>query len=654
MAVNTQTADSSSEARPLEGTPGQAAALSGGSSPEQAGPLAEAGTEYTIGSLRPEIREIVANSSGPTQAFIALLNLLQAESAIIASSTRIRFGASSISEFLLDSNSIAPGKETVFKSSHQQLLQQVQSNDEAIVRTQTINNGKSLLATLAIPIPFASLEAGRGAIVVSLCAASEEVVQSLLCDYSDAICFAAAIIGHNESIGDMPKVERDLQAMSRTVDFRSARHMAFALANNLADRFGCEQTGLGLVIGNRIEVAAVSGTATFKANSPGIADMRQAMEECFDDGHTIVSQNGHPIPEYHQRPIHRQWSQNTRSAVCSVPLEVGGGIVAVVSLRRPVGEQFLVDEIQQISEAVAPFACPIDLYRKSERTLRKHCAQNLSQLGRAALKPSTKLGLMMRVVGLATVVFLLFGWLPYQPKCVARIVPANMTHMQAAFDMRLSEVRAVSGQTVKKGQVLAVFDTHELELEGHQMEAERARYEAEMRNFSNLGDTANAAIAKAKSLVFKAKLRGIENRMEKCVMTAPYDGVILEGNLNRSLGQIFAQGTPVLSIAPLNECEVELSYPESVVPYVLAAKSGSFASLAQPNKSVAFELLSIDGTATVEEGKNILHARARLLSKHDGLRPGLDGIAYTDAGWKPVLWITFHGLYDYARYHFWI
>lgn len=608
---------------------------------------------YSVGSFRREVRRLVAESSGPTQAFGYLLKLLHSERGVVASSLRIRFGASTISDFAFNKSSVSPGKEQAFKGMHDDLLQSIQS-DDAVVRTQAINQGKSLLATLAIPIPFASLEAGRGAVVVSVIAANKESVQSLLHDFTDAISFAAALLAESKSPTQAKHEDRDLHAMGRTSDFRSSTHMAFALVNNLAGRYDCEQVGLGFVKGNRIEVVAVSGMATFKANSPGIVDMRQSMEECFDDRNVIVSQSANALPEFHERPIHRQWSQNTRSAVCSMPLVIAGEMVAIVSLRRTATAPFLVDEIGNIQEAIKPFASPIHLYRKSERTLAQHVIQSARAFRKQALSPKSATGLAARVACLAVVAFLIFGFVPYQPKCTGRIVPANLTHMQASFDMRLSQVLVQPGQSVKQGDTLARFDTKVLELERSQFDAELARYEAEMRNFSNQGDTSNASISKAKAAVFKAKLRATERKIAECELKAPYDGIVLEANLSRSIGQIFPQGAAILSIAPLNEYEVELRYPESVVPYILDSQKGSFASLSQPGKSMDFELISVDGTAVVEEGKNVLKARAKLLSPHDGIRPGVDGIAKTDSGWKPVLWVVFHGVYDYARYHFWI
>ena len=219
--------------------------------------------------------------------------------------------------------------------------------------------------------------------------------------------------------------------------------------------------------------------------------------------------------------------------------------------------------------------------------------------------------------------------------------------------MRLIEKRVQAGDHVKANQVLARFDTVQFELERSQLEAERRLAEVEVRRFVQDGDAAAASLAKANVGVIDTQIAAVDDRIKRCIIRAPSDGVVIEANLSKRVGQIFPQGETILSFSPLDQWEVELQLPEYLASYVQPEQFGEFCTLARPHEKFDFQVHHVNASAQVVGDKNVFVAAASMEESRSWMRVGMEGIAKTNTGWRPVWWIAGHRLYEYARLGFW-
>jgi hypothetical protein len=150
----------------------------------------------------------------------------------------------------------------------------------------------------------------------------------------------------------------------------STREFAYSIVNTVANQLRAEQAAFGQNDEGRIRVLAVSGLADFKNNSPGVALMQQAMEECLDYEAPILQQPGADDGGKIQFSIHRRWSQGSGgSNVLSIPISDQAGVVAVVSIRRSAEKPFTQEEIAGLLQNLRPYGSALRMLHNITRPL---------------------------------------------------------------------------------------------------------------------------------------------------------------------------------------------------------------------------------------------------------------------------------------------
>ena len=471
-------------------------------------------------------------------------------------------------------------------------------------------------------------------------------------------CITARALENNKSqTPERNAADTELDLAARTSRYGSTREFAFALVNSMARRFECQQVAFGITKGTGIQLQAISGKDHFKASSPGMVDIQQAMEESLDAGRTVSYQPHGLTDKHHPRPVHQQWSASTNCAVCSFPLLVDDDCIAVVSLARDIETGFSEKDLNEIEQTVAPLSPAVEMAIRGDRSLSEHVKQSGVSVWKQIRQPKSKAGKRARFLALFAACIFLFGWAPHRPTTPCAVVPAGMTQELTPFDMRLVEAPVRSGDRVRAGQVLASFDTRELVLERGRLESQREQAEVDVRAALVKGDVATASMAKANAAVFETQLQTVLEKIERCTIRAPRDGMIVQAELDRRVGQIFPQGEKILAFAPMDSFELELHIPEYQARQIEAGQTGAFASSAGPGYDFDYTVESISGSAELINGANVFVARAKLDGQADelhSLRQGMEGFGKTHTGWRPIPWIAFHRVFNYARSCLWL
>ena len=137
-------------------------------------------------------------------------------------------------------------------------------------------------------------------------------------------------------------------------------------------------------------------------------------------------------------------------------------------------------------------------------------------------------------------------------------------------------------------------------------------------------------------------------------VVAPADGTIIDSRVEKKMGQVMAQGDPLLEFAPESGWKLLIFVPEAAAIYVDSQQEGGFASAAKPHVKVPFAIEQMDGSAEVIEEDNVFVARAVLQSSPSWMRSGMRGVARIDTVRKPVWWVVAHNVLDWTRLRFWI
>ncbi|QDV57588.1 HlyD family efflux transporter periplasmic adaptor subunit [Rosistilla oblonga] len=507
--------------------------------------------------------------------------------------------------------------------------------------------------TIGVPIRDPLQRETTGGLAVALVPRNQSDINALVAELNSLTLAAAGCIDSQPTEQKTHSNADWARVLSRVAKMGDRHEFAITLVNTLADRFVCGKAGLGLIRGKRVEVRAISGLSTLKQNSPGVADMRQVMEECFDQK-TPVFAGRHNEHEQRSLPIHRGWSEQTHSAILSVPIMLENEVLAVVTLSRAADKPFLDEDLESLTKLLEPFGPSLQLIEKSSRSIAEHVREE----GRGAVMPWLKPQSHARKAAMITAglffAWFLFGSLTYRPMCESALSPASILHMAAPIDSRIEQVLVSSGDRVTKDQVLVVLDSRELQLQRNQLLAQIASTEVAVGQAIADRKVGEAALAKADVRVLHSQLDSIENQIEQSVLRAPADGIVVAADLKKRIGEVLPQGEPLVTFAPGERWVVEIMVPDHVAPYVAQDQTGVFRAYSHPDQSIPFKIDWVGGAAQVVEGKNVFIAEAELQSQTDWMKAGMKGVGRIQAQRKAVWWVTMHGLVDYLHMKFWL
>ena len=468
----------------------------------------------------------------------------------------------------------------------------------------------------------------------------------------EALVLAAAI--KKTEAKEVDGTSGQLHALKKAASFESTREFAFSLVNLVADQYRCEQVAFAEVAGEQAKMIAISGLATFKANSPGVADIAQAAEECRDHDQTIIFQPNDDSFDQGFR-LHQQWSQATGdSCVCSLPLKHNQQIVAVISLRRDTTSPWTPEELADLDRRVGGFGPAVALVRKANASTSTLLKNSINNTLRKCLLPKSFGKKMMLGLLFLFACYFCFGSTTYAPSCKATLVPENVTQISSPFQAVLKEKHVKPGDRVSKGQLLFELKTEELKLELAEVEGELGVAQTSLRESLAEEDVTAAALFNQQVQALTARRAALISKIDRSKVYAPTDGVITQSKLESQIGQVFEIGDSMLEFASVDQWKVKVEAPDYVASYLQKEQQATFSAAARPGKKFQFEVEQLNHSAEVSDGKNVFLVKGKLNESEEWMKSGMNGFARIKTVKKPVWWVSLHRVLDYARINFWL
>lgn len=438
----------------------------------------------------------------------------------------------------------------------------------------------------------------------------------------------------------------------------TAEEMAFSITNELCQLAGAEMVAIGLVESERVHILSISGLDDVRRQSPGVVVLRAAMEECLDARTPIVHQREEgwsekPISTGHR--LHKQWHAAARGdAVASIPLGPVDRPAAILSVRRRPDRPFKPKTIDELRARVEPLVTSLWLARKAHRGLLRHAADAARAAVARLLTPghwSAKLA----VAGVALVaLWFCFGTIPFDRTVPAALRAFAPIHLAAPFDGVLASVSVIEGDRVRAGDVLCELETTDLRLQRAELLAQLSVLEREKDRATAAGQPVDARLALANQEWVQARLALLERRIERAIIRAPIDGVVVAGDLRTRVGGQLPVGEPLLTVAPSGRWTLELSVSESFVDELHEGLSGAFATFARPDEPQRFTVARVLPSARAHDQRTVFLAEAEMAAEAGWIRPGMEGLARVHLGRRPVWWAALHRIMDYLRLNLWL
>ena len=571
------------------------------------------------------------------------------------------------SEAFQDDFHVGPTDPNFWKTSLQAFLTDSLGVRHAKSKVLRAKSGDTKVAFISAPVlDDAGVTLGSVALVIA--PITETKLPERMATLEALIGLASACTSH---LGEKPRTTEkqdgtagsttsraSAAALARAADSSSDRELAFSITNELRNKLGLEQAVLGWVEGRRIRILSISGLEEVNKRTPGVQNLAAAMEECLDVGAPIAFQRSTGAEEGELQSryrLHKQWHAAVKgNAVASIPLRSGERTIAILSLCNGADRPFDREQLDGISARVEPYAQALRMARRAGRSLPRHVTDAARSTGREVLAPG-HLGrkILLGLFSLASLWFV-FGSLSYEPTVPCVVQPAQVRHLAAPFVGVLAAVYANEGDRVKRGDVLCALDRRVLDQEVSKLEAELLVLEHEKDAAMGAEKRVEVHLAEAKLQLVGAKLNIARDRVERAVIRAPFDGVVIAGDLRKRVGSSLAQGDSLFQVAPLDRWRLELEVPQSKTADLAVGLRGRFAAYANPQQSTPINITRVLGSAQDRGGRNAFIAEAEFSAHSDWLRPGMEGVAKIEFGSKPVWWICLHGMIDYLRMAFWL
>src|SRR5512146_2895202 len=387
---------------------------------------------------------------------------------------------------------------------------------------------------------------------------------------------------------------------------------ATAFTTELAAQLGCDRVTLGILDGRRIKVRAVSHSSQFEQRANLLRAVEAAMEEAVDQEEAVVYppvQPGLPVvARAHEALLH----ESEAGSAATFPLLHGEKVVGALTLERAKGYRFDVPTLE-VCQAVASVAGPIvELKREGEVSLPLHAGRSAKGLWQRLVGPENA-GLKLAIAGVAALaLFLGFATGPYRVSGNATIEGAVQRAITAPINGYVKHATLRAGDTVKKGQVIGGFDDRDLKLEQVKLASQREQYIRQYREAMANHQRAQAEIVSAQIAQSEAQLALVQEQLARTLMVAPFDGLIVSGDLSQSLGSPVERGQVLFEIAPINDYRVALQIDERDIAEVSVGQRGELTVASIPGRRFPLEVNKITPVNTAKEGRNFFRVEATL------------------------------------------
>lgn len=439
--------------------------------------------------------------------------------------------------------------------------------------------------------------------------------------------------------------------LSACLEQKSYREALISLVTELTQALNCEQVAVGEFENQHSKIVALSNSAHFDARSNFMQKIADAMDEAIEQDSLIV------YPQPYANVMQRAHQELTRKfgAGCSltIPLVNDEDFFGAITLLRREDKPFDPETVSLCQLSMSLLTPFLVLKKADERgiltKIKEAAQQSLGQIfGYENLKLKlTALGSISLIIASA------FINGDFQLTADA-VLEGNMQRVVAApIEGYIVSASVRAGDTVRKGDLMATLDDSDLKLELNKLNGQLQKYRREYREALSVNDLVKVRVISAQIDQATAEMELTQQQLQKIALTAPFDSVVIEGDLSQMLGSPVERGDMLFKIAPMEGYRIILKVDDSLISYVKPGQKGLLALSSIPDRAFDLTVEKITAVAKAEDNSNIFRVEASLDKAPELLRPGMQGIGKINADRNSLLWIGTHKLINWLRLWLW-
>ncbi|AMN41143.1 HlyD family efflux transporter periplasmic adaptor subunit [Rhodoplanes sp. Z2-YC6860] len=505
------------------------------------------------------------------------------------------------------------------------------------------------LLAIGYPVTVAGRVRGAAGLLLASDAENPQVVIDRIawgCGWIEALLRRRTV-----SLGD--RIGTVVELLATGLHHNRFQEAATAVATELAGVFGCERVSIGFRNKNHVKLSALSNSAAFGKRANLVRALELAMDESIDQQTIIVipAVEGQELVVRAHQALSREHGQNT---ICTVPLTENNRVLGAITLERPTDKPFDPPSIQ-LCEHIGVLLGPVlELKRKEDRWIGRKVLDSVTTFVRNLVGPrhvALKLG---AITAVAVAAFLLFARGDYRVTADGSLEGTIQRALAAPVAGYLSDAQSRAGDLVKAGQVMATLDDRDLRLERLKWATQRAKQQREYSEALAKQELAKAQVLRTQIEQADAQLTLLDEQISRLKITAPFDGVIVSGDLSQQLGAPVERGNVLFEVAPLKAYRIVLKVDERDIVGITLGLSGELVLSSMPDRGVPFLIEKITPISTAQEGRNFYRVEARPTGDDtEALRPGMQGVAKIVVDRRRLAWIWSHKVVHWLRMFLW-
>lgn len=442
-----------------------------------------------------------------------------------------------------------------------------------------------------------------------------------------------------------------LQPLLARADFIQA---ATEFLSELVQACGCDRAALGFLHKGTVRICAVSDYA-LPPSSVVLPEVAAAMDESLLQDAVLAwpaLPDGFPhILLAHAEMVRR----NGLVSALTIPLSHEGRLIGAIAFESRRQGAAVTEHLAFLEQTVARAAPLLHLKWQLQQplltrllgTLRTRLPIPLRRMSRRAAAGAALSG----VLALAALV----AWpVSYQVTAEARVDALIQRVMTSPIDGYLKEVRVRPGDKVSAGQTIAELNDELLRAEYRKLEAESLQQANSLAEAMARADRPQLALRRAKLEEVNAQMDFVRQQLAHTRLIAPFDGIVIKGDLTQMLGSPLRRGDMMLVLSQGSEYRVVLEVPERAIDEIAPGQTGRLVLSAMPAARFPIRVARVSPVAVMSaDGNNVFEVEAELTAAAPQLVPGLQGVARIEAGDKPLALQWAEGGWQRLRFLFW-
>jgi multidrug resistance efflux pump len=544
------------------------------------------------------------------------------------------------------------------KDSLTELLERVLETRKGVATRDGSAEEGGEYVSLQLGYPVKLKGALAGAVAFQIAPRTKDQLQAVMRQVQWGLAWVENWLLRNQVVGDDSFYSRITVAMDLTavtLQEKSFKASANSLVTELAARMDCDRVSLGVMRDQNVRVMALSHTAQFKKQMNLVRAIEAAMTESLDQAEAIVYPEPEGAKSLPLQKAHKELvSQVGDGAVCTVPFfgDSGQGY-GVLTLERSTKKPFTDEEVELIDTLVSLVGPILEDKRQNDRWLTTRILDSVKTSLGKIVGPGH---LVLKVVSASVLLLTIFLFLAsgnYRVTGKTTIEGAVQRAVVVPYDGFLFETPVRAGDIVKEGQVLCSLDDRDMKIEKINWISQREQLQRQYREAMAQGNRANVNILREQINQAEAHINLLDEQLARTQMLAPFDGVVISGDLSQALGSPVQRGQLLFEIAPLEDYRLILRVDEREINRIEPGQKGTLVLNSLPGDPLPMTVRKITPVAAAEEGHNFFVVEGELEETFPSLRPGMEGFSKVTVGRRKLIWIWTHDIYDWIRLWVW-